>query len=142
MNHESYGDSLLREVLTQTKTIALIGASANEMRPSYGVMEFLLDHGYRVIPVNPGLAGQTLLGQMVVASVSEITIPIDMIDIFRNSETIPVMADEILELSNLPKVIWMQLGVFHRDAAAKLEHRGITVIMNRCPAIEIPRLGL
>jgi uncharacterized protein len=142
MNHEVYSDSLLRTVLTQTKSIALVGASANETRPSYGVMAFLLKLGYRVIPVNPGLAGQKLLGQTVVASLLDITTPVDMIDVFRNSEAVPTLVEEILKLAILPKVVWMQLGVFHRDAAQKLEQHGVTVIMNRCPAIEIPRLGI
>jgi uncharacterized protein len=142
MTHQNYSDELLRNILTSTKSIAVVGASANVARPSHGVMNFLLKRGYRVTPVNPGLAGQILLGQEVFASVSDITSPADMIDVFRNSDTLPALADEILKLPQLPKVIWMQLGVVHLDCATLLERHGITVIMNRCPAIEIPRLGL
>ncbi len=142
MSHDHYSDALLRDILTSTKTIALVGASSNVQRPSYGVMNFLLKRGYSVTPVNPGLAGQMLLGQNVVAKVGDIATPIDMIDVFRNSATIPALVDELLAMAILPKVVWMQLGVLHIEAAKMLESRGIQVIMNRCPAIEIPRLGL
>ena len=142
MSHDHYSDALLRDILTSTKTIALVGASSNVQRPSYGVMNFLLKRGYSVTPVNPGLAGQMLLGQNVVAKVGDIATPIDMIDVFRNSATIPALVEELLAMAILPKVVWMQLGVLHIEAAEMLESRGIQVIMNRCPAIEIPRLGL
>lgn len=142
MSHDHYSDILLRDILTATKTIALVGASSNAQRPSHGVMNFLLKRGYSVIPVNPGLAGQTLLGQSVVATVGDIAGPIDMIDVFRNSSTIPALVEEILAMATLPKIVWMQLGVMHIEAAELLESHNIQVIMNRCPAIEIPRLGL
>ena len=142
MDHAHYTDQQFRDVLTQTKTIALVGASANPQRPSHGVMNFLLQHGYQVVPVNPGLAGQVLMGQMVVGKVTDIHRPIDMIDVFRNSHSVPALVDEILGMPVLPKFIWTQLGVVHMDAANLAESRGIQVIMNRCPAIEIPRLGL
>lgn len=142
MSHEHYSDDMLRGVFASVKSIALVGASANPQRPSHGVMNFLLRRGFAVTPVNPGLAGQTLLGQTVVASVADLSAPVDMIDVFRNSATIPALLEEILAMPVLPKVVWMQLGVVHAEAAEELEKRGITVIMNRCPAIEIPRLGL
>ena len=142
MNHDHYSDAMLRDVFASVKTIALVGASANPSRPSHGVMDFLLKRGYAVTPVNPGLAGQMLLGQTVVATVGDLSGPIDMIDVFRNSATIPTLVEEILSMAILPKVVWMQLGVVHEQAAEQLEQRGITVIMNRCPAIEMPRLGL
>ena len=142
MNHDHYSDAMLRDVFASVKTIALVGASANPSRPSHGVMDFLLKRGYAVTPVNPGLAGQILLGQTVVATVADVSAPIDMIDVFRNSATIPNLVEEILAMANSPKVVWMQLGVVHEQAAEQLEQRGITVIMNRCPLIEMPRLGL
>lgn len=142
MNHDHYPDEVLRNIFASVKSIALVGASANPQRPSHGVMNFLLKRGYAVTPVNPGLAGQMLLGQTVVATVGDLSGPIDMIDVFRNSATIPSLVEEILTMPFLPKVVWMQLGVEHAQAAEALEKHGITVIMNRCPAIEIPRLGL
>ena len=142
MSHDHYADDVLRNIFATVKNIALVGASANPQRPSHGVMKFLLQRGYSVTPVNPGLAGQILLGQTVVATVADFSAPIDMIDVFRNSATIPNLVEEILAMANLPKVVWMQLGVVHEQAAEQLEQRGITVIMNRCPAIEMPRLGL
>ncbi len=142
MNHDIYSDELLRNVFASVKSIALVGASANPQRPSHGVMNFLLKRGYAVTPVNPGLAGQMLLGQTVVATVGDLSKPTDMIDVFRNSATIPSLVEEIFAMPILPKIVWMQLGVVHADAAQQLEQRGITVIMNRCPAIEMPRLGL
>ncbi len=142
MNHDIYSDEMLRNVFASVKSIALVGASANPQRPSHGVMKFLLQRGFVVTPVNPGLAGQILLGQTVVATVADLTGPTDMIDVFRNSATIPSLVEEIFAMPILPKIVWMQLGVAHADSAQQLEQRGITVIMNRCPAIEMPRLGL
>lgn len=126
----------------RTKTIALLGASANPARPSHHVMEFLLAQGFRVHPVNPGLAGQTLLGQPVYARLADIPEPIDLVDMFRAAEYAPQVVDEMLALAVRPKVLWMQLGVRHDAAAARAEAVGIEVVMERCPAIEIPRLGL
>jgi len=142
MKHEHYENDFLRGILAETKTIALVGASHKPERPSYGVMRFLLSKGYDVIPVNPGLAGQELLGKKVVGTLAEITQPIDMVDVFRNSKEVPGLVDEVLALQNLPKVIWMQLGVSDDVSAARAEEKGIKVVMNRCPAIEIPRLGI
>jgi len=142
MKHEHYENDFLRGILADTKTIALVGASHKPERPSYGVMRFLLSRGYDVIPVNPGLAGQELLGKKVVGTLAEIARPIDMVDVFRNSKEVPGLVDEVLALQNLPKVIWMQLGVSDDVSAARAEEKGIKVVMNRCPAIEIPRLGI
>jgi predicted CoA-binding protein len=135
---ERYPDALLREILTSVKTIALVGASAKPHRPSNGVMRFLQAHGYRVIPVNPGLAGQSLHGERVHASLAEIPEKIDMVDVFRNSAYAGAVADQAVAIG--AKVVWMQLGVRDEAAAARAEKAGVTVVMNRCPAIEIPRL--
>jgi predicted CoA-binding protein len=136
----TYSDDLLRRVLTRTHTIVLVGASANPLRPSHGVMRFLLSKGYRVIPVNPGLAGQTLMGQTVHARLADIPDDADMIDIFRQSDMVPgIVAEALTRWPNL-QTIWMQLGVQHDAAAKAAEARGVTVIQNRCPAIEFPRL--
>ena len=135
---ERYPDALLRGILTSVKTIALVGASAKPHRPSNGVMHFLQAHGYRVIPVNPGLAGQSLHGERVHASLAEIPEKIDMVDVFRNSAYAGAVADQAVAIG--ARVVWMQLGVRDEAAAARAERAGVTVIMDRCPAIEIPRL--
>jgi hypothetical protein len=140
MKHDQYDKSLIRDVLKSTRTIAVVGASANPSRPSYGVMRFLLSKGYHVIPVNPGHAGHEIQGQKVVGKLSDIDEPIDMVDVFRAADQLPGVVDEVLALPNLPKVIWGQLTVRHDGAAEKAEEKGITVIMDRCPAIEYPRL--
>ena len=139
-DHGSYPDALIRRVLTETRTIALIGASAKPERPSHGVMRFLQRQGYRVIPVNPGLAGQKLNGETVYARIADIPERIDMVDIFRNSAYAGAASDEGVAAG--ARVIWMQLGVSDVAAAKRAEAAGLTVVMNRCPAIEIPRLGL
>lgn len=141
MNHDAYDDALIRRILREVKTVALVGASANEARPSWIVTKYLLDRGYDVIPVNPGLAGQTLLGKTVYGSLKDIPQPVDMVEIFRNSEAAGPITDEALALVPLPKVIWMQLSVRNDEAAAKAEAKGVTVIMNRCPKIEYGRLS-
>jgi predicted CoA-binding protein len=141
MNHDAYADSLIRAILKSVKRIALVGASSNEARPSWIVTKYLLDRDYDVIPVNPGLAGQTVLGKMVYASLKDIPGPIDMVEIFRNSQAAGPITDEALALDPLPKVIWMQLSVRNDEAAARAEAKGVTVIMNRCPKIEYGRLS-
>ena len=141
MTHDAYPDSLIRDILKSVKRIALVGASANEARPSWIVTKYLIDRGYDVIPVNPGLAGQTILGKTVYAALKDIPGAIDMVEIFRNSEAAGPITDEALALDPLPKVIWMQLSVRNDEAAARAEAKGVTVIMNRCPKIEYGRLS-
>lgn len=142
MNHNRYDDAYLSDILTTSRTIALVGASPNAARPSYGVMRFLLSRGYKVIPVNPGQAGKEILGQPVVGRLAEIGEPVDMIDVFRAAEYLDAVVDEVLQMKPLPKVLWGQLSVRDDAAAGRAEAAGIRVVMDRCPAIEIPRLGL
>lgn len=142
MNHDHYLDADLTRILRNTKTIALVGASLKPERPSFGVMRFLMRHGYTVIPVNPGLAGQRIQDQLVYENLAAIPNPVDMVEVFRNSSAVPALVAEILALQSQPKYIWMQLGVFDLPSAARAERVGIEVVMNRCPAIEIPRLRL
>lgn len=127
-------------VLKRAKVIALVGASANPVRPSYYVARYLGLKGMRVIPVNPGLAGQTLLGETVCANLSSIPDDVDMVDIFRGSEAVPAIVDEALPRWPNLQTIWMQIGVQNEKAAAKAEAHGVTVIQNRCPKIEYQRL--
>ena len=141
MNHDSYAPDLIRSILQSVKTIALVGASANEVRPSYFVMKYLIDKGYEVIPVNPGLAGQQILGQTVYASLGDIPKPVDMVDIFRNSDAAGPITDEALALSPKPNVIWMQLSVRNDEAASRAEAAGLRVVMNRCPKMEYGKLS-
>jgi len=133
-------DQLMTQILQRTRRIALVGASDNPARPSHGVMRFLLNAGYDVVPVNPGLAGQTLLGQKVAASLADIDGDIDMIDIFRRPEHVPAIVDEALAAFPDLQTIWMQIGVVHDEAAEVARARGVDVVMDRCPAIERPRL--
>ena len=140
-DHDSYPDALIRRILRETRSIALVGASANPARPSFIVFKYLSERGYAVTPVNPGLAGQTLLGRKVIASLAELDGPIDMVEIFRNSQAADGLVDEALALPQPPRVIWMQLGVRNDAAAARAEAAGVTVIMNRCPKIEYGRLS-
>lgn len=135
-------DGMIREVLTRARSIAVVGFSANPARPSHGVAKYLVSRGYRVFPVNPGLAGQEFLGRRVVASLADIREPVDMIDVFRRSEEVAGVTDQALALSPLPFAIWTQLGVRDDEAVEKARAAGIRVVQNRCPAIEIPRLGL
>ncbi len=136
----SYSDALLKEVLKRTRVIAVVGVSMNPVRPSYYVARYLGLKGYTVIPVNPGHAGKSLFGQTVVASLSDIDRPVDMVDIFRRSEAVPPIVDEALETFPDLKTIWMQIGVVHDEAAARAEARGVTVIQNLCPKMEYQRL--
>ena len=133
-------DQLIRDTLGRVKTIAVVGASNKTHRASYGVMRFLQAHGYRCLPVNPKLAGQTLLGEIVHADLKSIGEPVDMVDVFRNSKDAGPVVDEAIVIG--AKVVWMQLGVINPQAAERGCAGGLTVIMDRCPAIEIPRLGL
>jgi len=140
MNHDHYDDAYIRDILTTTRTIALIGASPNAARPSHGVLGYLTRVGYETYPINPGIAGRELFGRMVYPRLADVPVPIDMVDVFRNSDAISGVVDEILALPILPKVMWLQLGVRNDAEAARLEARGIKVVMDRCPAIERPRL--
>jgi uncharacterized protein len=141
MNHDHYSDAYISGILTECRTIALVGASPNEARPSFGVMRFLLGKGYKVTPVNPGQAGKEILGQKVAATLADLPEPADMIDVFRASDAIAALTDDILALAWRPKAVWMQLAIRNDAAAALFEAAGIKVVMNRCPAIEIPRLS-
>jgi predicted CoA-binding protein len=149
MDHSVYSDTYLRDVLSGVRTIAVVGASPRPHRPSHGVMRYLQRQGYRAIPVNPFAAGTPILGETCYASLAElpraVVGPIDMVDIFRRSEAAGAVVDEVIALDPISlgvKAIWMQLGVVDPAAASRAEASGIRVVMNRCPAIEIPRLGL
>jgi uncharacterized protein len=141
MNHDSYSADYIRDILRSVKTIALIGASSNEVRPSYFVLKYLLDKGYDVSPVNPGLGGQEILGRRVYATLRDVPDAVDMVDIFRNSQAAASITDEALSLISVPKVIWMQLNVRNDEAAARAEAAGIKVVMNRCPKMEYGKLS-
>ena len=141
MNHDSYPDSYIRGILNTVKTIAIVGASEKENRPSYFAFKYLLERGYHMIPVNPGHAGETMLGQKIYAKLADIPEPIDMVDIFRGSQYALGIVQEALALKTRPQVIWMQLGVRNDEAAALAEAKGLKVVMNRCPKIEYGRLS-
>src|SRR5687767_6447839 len=141
MNHDSYPDAYIRGILNSVKTIAVVGVSSNTVRPSYFAFKYLLERGYRMIPVNPGQAGKDILGQKVYAKLSEIPKPVDMVDIFRASQHALPVVEEALAMTPRPGVIWMQLGVRNDEAAAKAEAAGLKVVMNRCPKIEYGRLS-
>ena len=138
MSELYYPDWQIRRILRDVDTIAMVGASTNWNRPSYFAMKYLQEKGYRVIPVNPRAAGETLLGEEVYASLKDIPVPIDMVDIFQRSDRVPPVVDEAIEVG--AKVIWMQLTVRHDEAAKKAEDAGMTVVMDRCPKIEFGRL--
>ena len=134
-------DDVIRAILRDTRSIALVGWSPKPERPSHGVANYLVRRGYRVIPVNPGQSGVVSpWGETVRGALSDIDVPVDMIDIFRNSKAVPPVVDEALQHFPALKTIWMQLGVSHAAAAATARAAGVAVVMNRCPAIEIPRL--
>ena len=141
MDHDNYPDSYIRGILNTVKTIAMVGASERENRPSYFAFKYLLERGYKMIPVNPGHAGETMLGQKIYARLSDIPEPIDMVDIFRASQYALPIVQEALSLKPRPQVIWMQLGIRNDEAAALAEANGMKVVMNRCPKIEYGRLS-
>ena len=141
MNHDSYSNDYIAGILNSVKTVAIVGASANDVRPSFFVTKYLIDKGFTVFPINPGHAGREILGRMTYAKLADVPEPIDMVDIFRASAAVSPIVDEALALDPLPKVIWMQLTVRHDEAAAKAEAAGIKVVMNRCPKIEYGRLS-
>jgi uncharacterized protein len=141
MNHDRYDDTYIRGILNSVKTIAVVGVSANISRPSYFVFKYLLERGYRMIPVNPGLAGQHLLGRVAYATLVDIPEPVDMVDVFRASQHVLPIVAEALEMRPRPRVIWMQLGIRNDEAAELAEANGLKVVMNRCPKIEYGRLS-
>jgi predicted CoA-binding protein len=141
MDHNSYSDTYIKAILDEVKTIAMIGASANTVRPSYFVLKYMLSKGYDVWPINPGQAGKEILGQKVYVSLEDLPGTPDMIDIFRNSEAAGQIVDDVIASGKLPKVIWMQLTVCHKEAAQRAEAEGIKVVMDRCPKIEYGRLS-
>lgn len=136
----TYSDTLLKDVLTRAKRIAVVGVSMNPVRPSYFVARYLKLKGFDVIPVNPGHAGEMLFGARVVAGLGDIEGRVDMVDIFRRSDAVPPIVEEALDAFPDLQTIWMQIGVEHADAAAMAEARGVTVVQNRCPKIEYQRL--
>ncbi|RJF84085.1 CoA-binding protein [Azospirillum cavernae] len=138
INHDDYSDAFLRGVLDSVKTIAIVGASADPVKASFYVLKYLRDNGYRVFPINPKLAGQTILGETVYGSLADLPEPPDMVDIFRNSAAAGGVTDEAVAVG--AKVVWMQLTVRNDEAAARAEAAGLTVVMNRCPKMEIQRL--
>jgi len=140
IDHDHYDDAYLRDILATSRTIAMIGASPKADRPSHGVLGYLTRVGYETYPVHPGIAGTELFGRKVFARLADVPVAIDIVDVFRNSDAIPALVDEVLALEVLPKVVWLQLGIRNDAAAARLEAAGIKVVMNRCPAIERPRL--
>src|ERR1041385_1485331 len=141
MTHDQYDDAYIRSILNTVKTIAMVGVSNKESRPSYFAFKYLLERGYRMIPVNPGLAGGELLGQKVCARLAGIPEPVDMVDIFRASPYAVGIVEEALSLQPRPRVVWMQLGIRNDAAAALAEQNGLKVVMNRCPKIEYGRLS-
>jgi uncharacterized protein len=140
MDHNLYPDAYLRDILTGARTIAVVGASPRPHRPSHGVMRYLQLQGYRTIPVNPFAAGGTILGERCYGALGEIGEPVDIVDIFRRSEAAGAVVDAAIAIG--AKAVWMQLGVVDAAAASRAEAQGLKVVMDRCPAIEIPRLGL
>lgn len=133
-------DSEIRDLLVNARNIAMVGASDRPDRPSFGVMQFLQQHGYRVLPVNPAITGEHVLGEYVWDELSQLGMPIDIVDIFRRSDAVGPIVDDAIRAG--ARAIWMQLGVINHEAAARAEAAGLQVVMDRCPKIEIRRLGL
>jgi uncharacterized protein len=141
MDHDTYPDAYIRGILNTVKTIAMVGLSPKDNRPSYFAFKYLLERGYHMIPVNPGQAGKDILGQKVYAKLADIPEPVDMVDIFRAAQYATGVVKEALALKPRPQVIWMQLGVRNDEAARLAEEAGLKVVMNRCPKIEYGRLS-
>ncbi len=141
MDHDSYPDGYIRGILNTVKTIAMVGISPKDVRPSYFAFKYLLERGYRMIPVNPGQVGGDILGQPVYAKLADIPEPIDMVDVFRAPQFALAIVEEALALKPRPQVIWMQLGVRNDEAARFAEANGLKVVMDRCPKIEYGRLS-
>lgn len=141
MDHDRYSDAYLKGILDDVRTIAVVGASANRIRPSWFVMSYMSGKGFRVIPVNPALTGQALFGETAYATLTDIPGPVDMVDIFRGSDAAGAVVDEALALNPLPKAIWMQFAVRNDEAATRAEACGVRVVMDRCPKVEWARLN-
>jgi predicted CoA-binding protein len=141
LSHDSYDDERIRGILDSVKTVAVVGASHGDDKPSMFVVKYLSDRGYQVFPINPGRAGKQVANVHAYARLKDVPKPIDMIDVFRRSDRVGEILDEALELSPRPKVFWMQLGVRNDEVAARAEAAGMTVIMDRCPKIEYGRLS-
>jgi uncharacterized protein len=141
MDHTNYPDNYIRGILNTVKSIAMVGISPKDNRPSYFAFKYLKERGYRMIPVNPGQAGKDILGQKVHAKLADIPEPVDMVDVFRAPQYAMAIVEEALALNPRPQVIWMQIGVRNDEAAAKAEAAGLKVVMNRCPKIEYGRLS-
>ncbi len=139
---DGLADTEIRDILTSVRRIAVVGASPNPLRPSHEVLGVLINRGYETFPVNPGHAGARIGGRLVFARLADLPVAIDMVDVFRNSSAAAAVVDEALALDPLPRVIWMQLGVINEAAAERARAGGVTVVMNRCPAIELRRLGV
>jgi predicted CoA-binding protein len=139
MTHDSYSDAYLRAILASVKVIAMVGASPYWNRPSYFAMKYLQEKGYRIVPVNPQAAGQTILGETTYADLADVPDKIDMVDIFRRADAAGPLVEQAIALG--AKVVWMQLGVRNDAAAARAEQAGLQVVMNRCPKIEWSRLN-
>ena len=137
---DGLSDEAIRDILTSVRTIAVVGASPKPTRPSNDVLGVLIDRGFDTYPINPGHVGALIRGRPVRARLADLTVPIDMVDVFRNSAAAGGVVDEALQLDPLPRVIWMQLGVINEEAAKRARARGVTVVMNRCPTIEFRRL--
>ena len=141
VNHDRYDDAWIASILRGVKSVAVIGASANPVRPSYFVVKYLIAKGYEVHPINPGQAGGEILGRPVHASLADVPGPIDMVDVFRRADALPGIVSEIMALDELPKVVWLQLGIRDDAVAGALEMAGMTVVQDRCPKIEYARLS-
>jgi predicted CoA-binding protein len=141
LTHDRYGDTHIRNILDTVKTVAVVGASHGDDKPSMFVVKYLSERGYRVYPINPGRAGKLIAGVRAYGRLKDVPEPIDMIDVFRRSDRVDEILDEAIELSPRPKVFWMQLGVRNDATAARAEAAGMTVVMNRCPKIEYGRLS-
>jgi predicted CoA-binding protein len=141
MDHDNYPDSYIRGILNTVKTIAMVGISPKDVRPSYFAFKYLLERGYRMIPVNPGQVGGDILGQPVYGKLADIPEPVDMVDVFRAPQFALAIVEEALALERRPQVIWMQLGIRNEAAAALAEANGLKVVMDRCPKIEYGRLS-
>ena len=141
MNHDAYDNAYIAGILGSVRTIAIVGASANDVRPSFFVAKYLIDKGYEVYPINPGHVGKEILGRPTYARLADVPVAIDMVDVFRASNAVPGIVDEVLALDPRPKVLWTQLTVRHDEAAARAEAAGIRVVMDRCPKIEYARLS-